>query len=57
MEYVLTIWLLWDIPFDAILVEVTASSCKKALWNIWEHVRGDGVSTFKIISCNLVQSI
>ncbi|KKK98889.1 hypothetical protein LCGC14_2638240 [marine sediment metagenome] len=55
MEYILTIWLFWSIPFDAILVEVKAPSCKLALESVMDHVRGDGVSTFEIVSCHLVQ--
>lgn len=57
MEYILTIWLFWLVPFDAMLVEVEASSCKIALKSVMDHIEGDGVSTFEIVSCLLVQGI
>ena len=57
MEYILTIWLFWSIPFDAILVEVKAPSCKIALKSVIDHTHGDGVSSFEIVSCHLVQDI
>ncbi len=55
MEYVLTLWLFWYSPFDAVLVEVAASSCEVALKSTLEHVKGDGVSEWEIISCHLTQ--
>lgn len=57
MEYVLTLWLFWYAPFDAILVEVRAPSCEIALKSAWEHVRYDGVSKFEVVSCLLIQDI
>ncbi len=55
MTYLLTIWLIWSAPFDAVLVQYTAPTCIAAVGEVYDQVMGDGVTGFHIVSCNLVQ--
>ena len=56
MTYFLTLWLFWT-PLDAELVTVVAASCEQALTGIITEVARDGVRTFLIVSCDLVQEV
>ncbi len=55
MTYILTIWLIWGTPFDAILVQYEAPTCVAAVTEIYNQVINDGVTDFHVVSCQLVQ--
>ena len=52
MKYVLTIWLFWA-SAETVLINVTAPSCEVALNTVLQHVEGDGVTEFYIVSCGV----
>jgi len=55
MIYLLTVWLIWSAPFNAVLVQYEAPSCAQAAEEIFNEVNGDGVTAYQVVSCVLVQ--
>ena len=57
MAYVLTIWLFWVSPFDAALIQYRGTSCDTALNEILTESIGDGVTSYEVVKCEVVQDI
>ena len=57
MTYILTIWLIWGTPFDAVLVMYEAPTCMTALTEVYNQVINDGVMDFHVVSCQRVQEV
>jgi len=57
MTYLLTIWLIWSAPFDAVLVQYEAPSCLQAIEEVFDEVVNVGVTVYKVVSCDLIQKI
>ncbi len=50
MPYLMTIWLFWT-PVEGVLVEYAAETCSTALNEILAEVAGDGVTSYRVVSC------
>lgn len=57
MTYILTIWLLWAAPIDAVLVQYQAASCSAALNEVMAVAAGDGVTQYHVVSCQLIREV
>lgn len=54
MAYILTLWLFWTAA-DAVLVQYEGRTCSAALTEVMAVAEGDGITRYRVVSCQMIR--